>query len=197
MSCATPCSAVPTPKAGSGETDTIDTAHRIRLFDGTHVVIRRLNARDVDAVTELHDRLTEEEQYFRFFIPHPKELREFAEELVMCNHRRCGLGAFDAGRLIGVANYAMSDDPDAAEIGVAVAHAEHLRGVATALLHRLAEIALQHGIRYFIADILAANAPMRNVISDAGWRHTSRYDGSMLNMRIDVMTMIGENADKA
>ena len=127
MSC-TPSSPVSTPPPPSDDTDPVDAAHRIRLFDVTHVVIRRLNARDVDAVTELHDRLTEREQYFRFFIPHPQKLREFAGRVVACDHRRCGLGAFDAGRLIGVANYAVSDDPDAAEIGVAVAHEEHSPG---------------------------------------------------------------------
>jgi RimJ/RimL family protein N-acetyltransferase len=196
MSCTTPCP-VATPIAPSDDTDPVDGARRVRLLDGTHVVIRRLNARDVDAVNELHDRLTEDEQYFRFFVLHPQKLCEFAEKVVVCDDARCGLGAFDAGRLIGVANYALSDDPDVAEMAVAVAHEEHLRGVATALLRSLAEIAMHRGVRYFVADILAANAPMRKVISDAGWRHTSRYDGSVLNMRIDLSTMIGENADEA
>ena len=56
---------------------------------------------------------------------------------------------------------------------------------------------MHHGVRYFVADILAANAPMRKVISDAGWRHTSRYDGPVLNTRIDLTTMIDQNADRA
>ena len=175
----------------------MDDANRVRLFDGTHVLIRRLSAGDVDAVTELHNRLTEQEQYFRFFITHPKKLREYSEKLVVCDHERCGLGAFDAGRLIGVANYALSDDPDVAELAVAVAHEEHLRGVATALMRQLAEIALRNGIRYFAAEILAANTPMRKVISDAGWHHTTRYDGPELHLRIDLATMIGQNAEEA
>ena len=79
--------------------------------------------------------------------------------MVVCDDEHCGLGAFDAGRLIGVANYALSDDPDVAELGVAVAHEEHLRGIATALMRQLAEIALRNGIGYFAAEILAANTP--------------------------------------
>jgi hypothetical protein len=32
---------------------------------------------------------------------------------------------------------------------------------------------------------------MRQVISDAGWQRTSRYDGSVLDLRIDLASMIG------
>src|ERR1700746_2772680 len=63
-------------------------------------------------------------------------------------------------------------------------------------MRQLAEIALRNGIRYFAAEILVANTPMRKVISDAGWHHTTRYEGPELQLRIDLTTMIGQNAEK-
>jgi Acetyltransferase (GNAT) family len=80
------------------------------------------------------------------------------------------IGAFDAGRLIGVANYVVAkDDPHAAEVAIAVAHDDHRAGVGTALFKQLGQIAASHGIRCFTADVLAENNLMRQVVRDIGW----------------------------
>lgn len=164
-------------------------AQHVRLLDGTEVGVRCLRPDDVDAVLDLHQRLTEREQYSRFFVTHPTCLDTFARKVVECNDTQSAVGAFDAGRLIGVANYVVSREPGVAEMAVAVAHEDHLRGVATALLTRLGEIASDNGIHSFTADILVTNTAMRKVISDAGWQHTSHFDGSVLNVTIDVADM--------
>jgi Acetyltransferase (GNAT) family len=85
-----------------------------------------------------------------------------------------------------VANYVAPEKRDVAEAAVVVAHEDHLRGVATALIRRLAEIALSNEIRSFTADVLADNSAMLTVLSDACWRHTTRFGGSVLNIRIDL-----------
>ncbi len=164
-------------------------AQHVRLLDGTEMCARRLRPDDVDAVLELHQRLTEQEQYLRFFVTHPTYLDTFARKVVECNDTQSAVGAFEAGRLIGVANYVVSRDPGVAEMAVAVAHEDHLRGVATALLKRLGQIASDNGIHSFTADILVTNTAMLKVISDAGWRHTSYLDGSVLNVTIDLADM--------
>jgi GNAT superfamily N-acetyltransferase len=161
-------------------------AEKVTLLDGTDVSVRRLNARDVDAVKQLHERLTDREQYFRFFIAHPAYLETFASKVVQCNDEQCALGAFEADGLIGVANYVLSREPGVAEVAVAVAHQDHLRGVATALLRQLGKIARSKGIRFFVADVLAENVPMLKVLSDAGWRHTTDFDGLVMSIRIDL-----------
>jgi hypothetical protein len=50
----------------------------------------------------------------------------------------------------------------------------------------LGKVALSNGIHYFDADVLAENFGMRRVISDASWRHTTRFDGEVLHIRIDL-----------
>jgi RimJ/RimL family protein N-acetyltransferase len=164
----------------------LDRAVVVRLLDGAQVCVRRLDKGDIDAVIELHKHLSDREQYLRFFVVHPAYLEKFAEKLAQRDPRHCALGAFDSGRLIGVANYVVADKPDVAEVAVAVAHREHLRGVATVLLHRLGIIALRNGIHTFTADVLPDNTAMLKLLSDAGWTYTTRLEESVLSIRIDL-----------
>jgi Acetyltransferase (GNAT) domain len=164
----------------------VSEGEKVTLLDGSEISIRRLCAGDETAVLELHQQLTDREQYMRFFVFHPKHLEEFARKMVECSETQCSLGAFEPGQLIGVASYFLVNEPDVAEVAIAVAHEDHLRGVATALLRCLGKVALSNGIQYFDADILAENFDMRRVISDAAWRHTTRFDGDVLHIRIDL-----------
>jgi L-amino acid N-acyltransferase YncA len=66
---------------------------------------------------------------------------------------------------VSVANYVASNNPDVAEVAVAVAHRHHLRGVATTLLQRLAKIALCNGIRTFTADVLAGHGQLNAAVN--------------------------------
>lgn len=164
----------------------LDNADSVELLDGSVISVRCLDKDDVGAVLRLHRQLTDREQYMRFFVAHPAYLKTFAEKVVVCDERHWGLGAFEADRLIGVANYVVLHNRDDAEVAVAVGHHDHLRGVATVLLRRLAKIALGNGVRNFTADVLANNSAMLNVLSDAGWRHTTQMEGSVLSIRIDL-----------
>jgi L-amino acid N-acyltransferase YncA len=67
-----------------------------------------------------------------------------------------------------------------------VAHNDHLRGVATAMLRHLGEAARRNGIRYFVADILAENQAMLNVVRDAGWPYERVSDNIVLHIRVDL-----------
>jgi RimJ/RimL family protein N-acetyltransferase len=164
----------------------LDRAAGVELLDGSVISIRRLDEGDIRAIVRLHKHLSDLERYMRFFVVHPAFLKALAESLTERDKGHCGLGAFDSGRLIGVANYVVSNNPEVAEVAVAVAHGHHLRGVATALLQQLAKIALRNGIRTFTADVLAGNTAMLRVLSDAGWQHTTRLEDSVLNIQIDL-----------
>ena len=158
----------------------------VLLLDGTEIAIRRLTEHDVDAIVDLHRQLTDREKYFRFFTMHPARLEEFVHKLVQRTPTRCALGAFENGQLIGVGNYVVTSDAQSAEVAVAVAHEDHLRGVATTLLRLLGSAARSHGIRWFVADVLAENTDMLRVLSGTGWQRTQRFDGPELIVRIDL-----------
>jgi GNAT superfamily N-acetyltransferase len=162
-----------------------DTA-TCRLSDGRLVSLRRLVADDAQAVVALHQSLSDHDRYLRFFTLHPVQLDEFVGKLIEHSAGQYALGAFDADRLVGVASYAVSDSPTVADIAIVVAHEDHLHGVGTALLRRLAEIAETHGIRRFVADILADNRLMIKVMSDLGWPSERLRYGAVCRLQFEL-----------
>jgi hypothetical protein len=111
------------------------------LLDGDLVSLRRLDSDDLDGIVALSETLTESERYFRFFTAYPAYLENWARALTERSTTQFALGAFESGRLIGLASYSMCDEPGCAEVAIVVAHQEHMRGVGTGLLGRLGQIA--------------------------------------------------------
>ncbi|MEE3066795.1 MAG: GNAT family N-acetyltransferase [Actinomycetota bacterium] len=157
-----------------------------RLLDGRLVALRRLSAQDADTTLALHQHLTEFERYYRFFTLNRIDLEHLVQTITEPSRDRYSLGAFDAGRLIGVAHYVVRDDPEAAEVAVVVAHDDHSLGVGTALLKHLAQVARAHGISRFIADILSENHLMLTVLFDLGWRCKPTYYGAIHHVEVEL-----------
>lgn len=157
------------------------------LRDGATVSLRRLGPADVDAVIELHNTLSEHELYLRFFTTHPGYLRALADQLTDSVGDNYALGAFETAKLVGVANYVMCDTPATADAAAVVAHGDHLRGVGTALLRRLAHIARANGIRHLVADVLSTNSTMFDVLHEAGLRAQQRDDDcGVVHLDVDL-----------
>ena len=165
------------------------TAH-VKLDDGADVAIRALQPGDTDRVVALYQSLTDEECYFRFFTLHPAHLQNWARSLTEPSPDQCAVGAFDLDALLGVANYITCDTPGYGEVAVVVAHDEHLRGVGTALLQFLGEMAVHNGIHHFVADVLAENHLMFRVLTDCGWCCHRHLDGSVMHVEIDLNDVV-------
>jgi GNAT superfamily N-acetyltransferase len=163
-----------------------------QLLDGRLVSLRRLGADDGEAVVALHQCLNDYDRYYRFFTVNPVHLDQLVRKLIGPANGQCALGAFDGDRLIGVANYTVSDDPSVAEIAIVVAHEDHSLGVGTALIKHLAQMARANGIRRFVADVLAENHLMLTVLFDFGWPSKQRNDGSVLHLDIELPDCVTE-----
>jgi L-amino acid N-acyltransferase YncA len=164
----------------------LDEPITAELIDGSVIVLRRLEPRDTDAILSLYESLTDEERYFRFFTMRPAHLEDRALSIAEPRSDQYSLGAFSSGKLLGVANCVACQQPGEAEVAVVVAHTEHLRGVGTALLRRLGEIAIANGLHHLVAEVLAENHLMLRVLADAGWPCTRHLDGSVLHVEIDL-----------
>jgi GNAT superfamily N-acetyltransferase len=161
-------------------------AHTARLLDGRLVSLRRLSVDDAEAVWALHQHLSDHDRYFRFFTLHPAAMRDLVGKLTEPAHGCYALGAFDAGRLIGVAHYTAVDDPGVAEVAVVVAHEDHSVGVGTALLTQLTRLARTDGVRRLVADVLSENHLMLTVFFDLGWRCVPTDHGSIRTLEIEL-----------
>lgn len=155
-----------------------------QLLDGRRISLRRVVSDDAEAVVALHQHLSDHDRYFRFFTLRPAHLDDLVNKLITPKEGQYALGAFDGDRLIGVADYTVCADPTVADIAIVVLHEDHSLGVGTALLRRLAQIARAHGIRRFVADVLAQNYLMLAVLADFGWPRERTKCGSVLHLDI-------------
>src|SRR5947209_853213 len=120
---------------------------RALLADGRVVRIRELGSVDEIDVLDLHARLSERDHYLRFFSP-MVPLGEVARRITRTDdERHAALGAYVDDALIGVANYEVSpDEPDTAEIAMAVDGTAQTHGVGTLLLEHLASVGRARGL---------------------------------------------------
>ncbi|HWF80909.1 MAG TPA: GNAT family N-acetyltransferase, partial [Streptosporangiaceae bacterium] len=139
------------------------------LIDGTTVLIRPARPQDEEAVRQMHVRMSPENIYLRFFSTSKlSSSREARRVTRPADADHCALLAWLGDRLVGVASYEPTEQPDVAEIAFAVTDDMHGRGVATLLLDHLVSIARLRGVRAFTAQTLASNAAMLRVFAAAG-----------------------------
>jgi acyl-CoA synthetase (NDP forming)/GNAT superfamily N-acetyltransferase len=147
------------------------------LADGTTVEIRPAVPDDFDAVKAMHDAMSPDNSYLRFF--NMSRLSGEIEARRICRNPVPGsvaLLAIADGDLAGVASYVpLRDQPDKAEVAFAVADHMHHRGIATLLLEHLVSLARTRQITTFTAETLTENKPMLTVFADAGLPVQRRY----------------------
>jgi GNAT superfamily N-acetyltransferase len=123
------------------------------VFEGHVVSVRLLAHYDDAAVLALHEGLTDRDQYLRFCTAHPTTPADLAHSIAAAT----SVGAFAAGRLIGVAGYHPLRDPAVAEVALVIDRTVRAQGVGTALLEHLVSVARHRGVRRFIAGMPAEN----------------------------------------
>jgi L-amino acid N-acyltransferase YncA len=133
----------------------------VTLRDGASILVRPIAPEDKSLELDVFERLSEDSRYRRFFMSlrslSPRMLAYFTE---VDHSDREAVIAIEpsSGRALGVARYGrLSEDPEAAEVAVAVVDDWHRRGVARALLAELSARAQDEGLRRFVAFVQADN----------------------------------------
>jgi acyl-CoA synthetase (NDP forming)/GNAT superfamily N-acetyltransferase len=164
------------------------------LADGSTVLIRAAAGDDFDAVLRMHQAMSPENIYFRFFSASPAAAEGEARRI--CREPgpdHVALLAWLGGELVGVASYeVISGSAGTAEIAFAVADHAHHRGVATLLLEHLVSAARSQGIPTFTAEVLADNSAMLKVFAAAGLRARRKQADGVTELAFDVP---GDDAD--
>jgi acyl-CoA synthetase (NDP forming)/RimJ/RimL family protein N-acetyltransferase len=148
------------------------------LTDGSTVLIRPAGPEDFDLVRAMHEAMSPDNAYLRFF-SFSRRAAE-AEARRICRASEAGSAALLAladGELAGVASYtSIGAYPGQAEVAFAVADHMHHRGIATLLLEHLVSFAAEDRITTFTAQTLTENTAMLRVFTSAGLpvhRHTA------------------------
>jgi acyl-CoA synthetase (NDP forming)/GNAT superfamily N-acetyltransferase len=150
------------------------------LTDGTTIEIRPARPDDSDAVRDMHEKLSPESLYLRFFSMSPSAAGR--EACRLCREPapdHAALLVLLDGELIGCGSYECDDPPSqSAEVALAVADDMHNRGVGMLVLEHLISLARSRGLHAFTADTLSENAPMLRVFADTGLQaHRALADG--------------------
>lgn len=158
------------------------------LSDGGTVRIRPITPADGPELLALHERLSDETVYMRFFSYHPHLTeREVARFTTVDGDDRMALIATLRGRIVGVARYdRVTDRPDQAEVAFVVDDAHQGRGLGTLLLEHLAAYARARGITTFTAETLPQNQPMQEVFRRTGFVEQARFSDGIVRVRLEI-----------
>jgi GNAT superfamily N-acetyltransferase len=165
---------------------------RVRLRDGTEVLIRPVEPDDKPLFEAGWERFGDDSRYRRFMAAKPdltdRDLAFFTE-VDHVDHE--ALGAIDpvTGSGLGVARYIRDPArPDAAEAAVSVIDSWQGRGVGSVLLCRLAALARARGIRTFTAALFASNRSMLRLFKRVGTVRTRVAEGPALEIDVELAT---------
>jgi len=170
------------------------------LADGQITEIRPATPADFGAVKAMHEAMSPDNIYLRFFSI--STLAAETEARRVCTEPPPGqvaLLAVSDGTVIGVASYDIAAGTDhgktghektghekTAEVAFAVADHMHHKGIATLLLEHLVSIARTQQITALTAQTLAENWPMLHVFADAGLPVQRRTEQGVVEVRIPL-----------
>ena len=157
------------------------------LADGTTLTIRAAGPEDYEPVRQLHEAMSPDNLYFRFFSASKASAEREARRV--CLEGDPGLVALLGllgDEVVGVASYELTADPAAAELALAVADDMHRHGIATLLLEHLVSLARARGVKVLVADVLPDNYTVLRVLSDAGLAVRRKYDDGVVELSMPV-----------
>jgi RimJ/RimL family protein N-acetyltransferase len=164
------------------------------LRNGTPVRIRGVRPDDRDKVVAAFGRLDQDSVYTRFF-SFKKELSDLDLELLHADKGRADMalavtiGADADEIVIAGCRYIVRTDADgelAAEVAFTVEEDYQGQGIAGMLLAALMEIGRENGIARFEADVLTSNAAMLGVFKRSGLPLTTRREGGVLHLTMEL-----------
>ncbi len=144
------------------------------LRDGTTVRVRPVRQDDRPAVRSFLERLSPESITFRFFgAANLDWAARWSTDVDYLDRFGLVAESGDPPEVVAHAAY-VRIDADRAEVAFLVADAWQGRGISTILLAHLAEVAAQHGISTFVAEVLPHNYRMIDVFRESGFPVTHR-----------------------
>lgn len=151
------------------------------IVAGTAVTLRTLRPED-RAIEEAFVRaLSPTSRYLRFHSALPALTPEMAERFLNLDYPDqmaliASIPERGGERQIAVARWARPQGETAADLGIAVADDWQGKGLGTALLKRLLQLAAAAGIEQIAANVLYENQRMRALARDLGFRLAPRQD---------------------
>jgi RimJ/RimL family protein N-acetyltransferase len=169
--------------------DTSIPFERAVLRDGSVIHIRPIMPEDRALLEQGFEQLSDESRYKRFLHPIKRLGRRELDYFTRVDHKDhealIALGPHGT-EPVGVARYVRLEDPERAEVAIAVVDAWQGKGVGTVLLHELVERAKAAGVRRFSAICLADNANVIDLLSRLGSTRVDHPEPGLAELSIDL-----------
>jgi GNAT superfamily N-acetyltransferase len=169
------------PRAASSPPET----RRVPIAGGAQLILRHVRITDEEPLQRLFYSLSDESRYRRFLTfksnhPHAEMQRlvdlDYAESVAVV---AC---APDTDELLGMARYDVQPDRRYAEIAFVVRDDWQGRGIGTALLKWMGDLAQASGLAGFTADVLQDNKPMLMVFHASGLRVETQLEAGVYHV---------------
>jgi GNAT superfamily N-acetyltransferase len=161
----------------------------VTLRSGDVVQVRQVQPGDAPAMARAYANLGEQSRYRRFFtvMPElPEATLQAAVEVDHIDHEALVAVPLLSAEIVGECRFIRrADQPDTADAGVTVIDQWQGRGLGSMLLTRLSERALEVGIEYFAAEILAENRTMLAMLPSLG-RVETESSGPVVTARVEI-----------
>ncbi len=161
----------------------------VALRGGEQIAVSAVTPRDAPLLARGFAALSEESRRHRFLTPIERLDAAHLGYLTNIDHYdHEALGATTlTGEPVGVARYVRRvDDPEAADVAVAVVDSWQRKGVATTLLARLIARARENGIERFGAAVLAENTEAVELLISAGAAQAPDSSSGLLEFEFDL-----------
>lgn len=160
------------------------------LHDGSEVLLREAGPSDVPLVDALHARCSPASRRARFLSPTPRLDPGQLRELVDPAGGRAVLALTrDGGSAVGLADLRLVDPTTpSATFGVLVDDTWQHRGLGTALVRRVAETAVELGMRGLTGTVPADEARITRLLRRAGLRPTAVLADGTLQLSVPLET---------
>lgn len=155
----------------------------VLLRDGGIAHVRPLVAGDAAALHTLVERTSERSAYLRFFTGGTSSAHSYMDRIAGPGYRGHALVATVQDLLVAVAEYIPIDE-HRADLAILLDDAVHGHGLGTLLLEHVALDAAEHGVRELVADVLAENRPMLQVLRDLGLKVEQHFDNGIVAVHI-------------
>jgi GNAT superfamily N-acetyltransferase len=148
------------------------------LMDGQSVKVRPMQLGDLFAIDAMHDRLSKQSLYHRYFVAHKPSLDALHEQMQLSQYRGAALVAIPdsaPNEIIGMAYYLFTpNDVSVAEPALLVEDRFQGLGLGGALFKYLIREAFSQTLRGFQLFILPENHRMFRLLNQVTF-HTERH----------------------
>lgn len=160
----------------------IQIQKRYSTADGDRIVIRLLDAGDFNNIKEIFDGMGSESRYQRFLqsvdhLSEPRVVNELQKVIEQLPQQSNGLIAFLDDKPVGAARYVRIGD-QRGELAVSVVDVAQGKGIGSALLPLLTELAVEDGITVLEAMVGNNNEGMWHLLNKLPYEQSRFSEGS-------------------